>query len=98
MNDDEKAKFKEMLEDLIGTRGAYILNTKMDILGKVPTTELAATIKSLTTGIHAVIFDGSIDKDLVAVAEKSRIQYLVAMETKVNPATTRVNLLTVDDF
>lgn len=96
INAEEKDKFKSMLEDLIGTRGAYILDGKLNILGKVPVTELAATVKSLRSA-HAVIFDGSIEKDLVEVAEKSNVNFLIAMDAKVK-SSSRVNILTADDF
>jgi DNA primase len=95
---DEKAKFKTMLEDLIGTRGAYILDEKLNIMGKVPITELATTIKSLNTGIYAVIFDGMIEKPLVEVAESARIKFVIAMKTKVDDASARVKILTETDL
>lgn len=94
----DKATFKRLLEDLVGTNGAYILNEKKEILGKVPITELISTMKSLGTGVYAIILDGTIDSDLTQIAEKSDIKTIVGMETKVKPNTTRINLLTVDDI
>src|SRR3989344_3376907 len=49
--------FKKMLEDLVGTRGAYIVDENANILGKVPTTELTTTMESLTGSIYAVVMD-----------------------------------------
>jgi DNA primase len=95
---EEKRKFKEMLEDLIGTRGAYILDEKLNILGKVPVTELVTTIKSLSSGVYALVFDGSIEKEITAVAEKSNVSYIVGMDSKVKPQETRVTLLTATDL
>ena len=92
----EKETFSSMLEDLIGTRGAYILDDKLNILGKVPITELQSTIKSLNTGIYAVVFDGVVDKDLVVVAERANVVYMVGMDTKVKSAS-RVQILTSDN-
>ena len=43
-------KLEKMLDDLIGTRGAYILDNNSNILGKVPTSELTTTIKDLNNG------------------------------------------------
>ncbi len=91
---DEKTKFKSMLEDLIGTRGAYILDKELSILGKVPVSELLTTIKSLNSRIYAVIFDGIIDKSLVDTAEKINVSHMVAMDSKVKPAETKVTILT----
>ncbi len=96
---EEKAKFRSMLEDLIGTRGAYILDDKLNILGKVPITELSSTIRSLSSGsVYAVIFDGVIDKSLVEVAERGRINCLVGMDNKLKAGETRINLLTANDL
>ncbi|MFT4260888.1 MAG: DNA primase DnaG [Candidatus Woesearchaeota archaeon] len=91
----EKAKFKEMAEDLIGTRGAYILDAKLNILGKVPVTELQSTIKSLGSGMYAVIVDGEADKDLVSSAERVNINYLVSMESKVK-SSDKLKIYTID--
>ncbi len=95
---DEKKRFKEMLEDLVGTRGAYILDDKMNILGKVPFSELATTVKSLSSGIYAIVFDGVIDKNLVLIAERVSVKHLVAMETKVKNNQTRINIITINDL
>ena len=95
---DQKKIFKGMLEDLIGTKGAYFLDAKMKKLGKVPITELAATIKSLSTGVHALVLDGAIDKSLVQVAERASVKFLVGMDTKVKQSETRIKILTINDL
>lgn len=89
----QKDAFKQMLEDLIGTRGAYILDQKLNILGKVPTIELASTLRSLKS-VFAVIFDGTITNDIINIAERTNIQYIVAMNSKVRPGTSKVEILT----
>jgi len=95
---EQKEKFKSMLEDLIGTRGTYILDEKLNILGKVPVTELGSTIRSLSTGIYAIAFDGIIDKELVSEAEHSSVRFMVAMDSKVDDSETRINILTSKDL
>ncbi len=81
-SEKEKKTFNEMLEDLIGTRGAYILDKELNILGKVPGTELESTIKSLRTGMYAIVFDGEVTKQLASVAENAGIKFLVGMTSK----------------
>ena len=98
LNPEEKKVFNNMLENLIGTRGAHILDQKLNIMGKVPMSELQSTIKSLSSGVYAVVFDGVIDRDLVKTAERSNIRYLVAMDTKVKPNETRVTIVTSNDL
>ena len=80
ISDDEKAAYGKMLENLVGTRGAFLLDNKMNVLGKVPTSELATTIRSLKQGIHAIVFDGVADENLVRVAEQANIKHIVAMD------------------
>jgi DNA primase len=94
LRDDERKRLGEMLEGLIGTRGAYVLDEKMNVLGKVPFTELNSTLKSLNTGVYAVVFDGVVDSQLVDVAERSAIKHIIAMDTKVDPAESRLNIVT----
>lgn len=92
---EEKETFNKMLEDLIGSRGAYILDKKLTILGKIPVSELENTIKSLSNTIYAVVFDGNVEKSLLDISEKSNVNYLVAMSSKIK-ATGRTLILTPD--
>ena len=95
-SEEEKAKLKTMIGDLVGTRGANILDDKLNVLGKVPVSELQSTIKSLGSGIYAVVFDGTIDKDLVSVAERANISFVVGMDS--NFKSNRIKTMTVNDF
>ena len=92
---EEKGKFKSTLDDLFGTRGACIFDDKLNILGKVPLSELPSTIKSLNGGVYALVLDGTIDLDLVKTAERFNITHLVGTNSKVKE-NQRVNILTDD--
>lgn len=98
MGNEEKSKFRSMLEDLIGTRGAYLLDEKLTIMGKVPVTELASTVKSLGTGVYAVIFDGIIDRGFVEVAEQAGIRFVIGMDSKMRGVPSRVSVLTIEEL
>ena len=98
LSPEKKKSFKKLLNDLVGTRGASILNESLEILGKVPVSELSATIKSLGSGIHAVIFDGIIDSTIAYASDRARVKYLIAMGSKINPSETRVGILVSEDF
>ncbi len=94
LSTEEAGKFKAMLDDLVGTRGGYILDNSLNILGKVPTSELLSTIKSLNTGMYAVVFDGMIDKMFAKTAERANILHIVGMSSQVRPGETTVNVMT----
>jgi DNA primase len=90
---DEKKKFGEILEGLVGTRGACLIDEKMKIMGKVPYSELVNTLASLKSGVYCIVFDGVADKKVVEAAEKSRVQHMIAMDSNVKDARS-VNVVT----
>jgi DNA primase len=96
--DVEKQSFSKMLEDLIGTRGAYILDQKLSILGKVPVTELTTTVKSLSSGIYAIVLDGNVDRELATTAEKASVKFVVGMNTEVKADEIGISILTSSDL
>ena len=99
LDTETKAHFKEMLESLIGTRGTYILDNKLNVLGKVPTTEIISTLKNLTSGIHAILMDGEITKDIATSAERSKVQYIVGkINPKLNTKPFRLQILQQKDL
>lgn len=95
---EEKKIFRGILENLIGTRGAEILDKDLKVLGKVPMSELASTLKGAGEGAHAVIFDGSVDAEIVKSSSSTNVQYLIGMESKVKPNETRATILTASDL
>lgn len=88
----EMKKFKELLDDLVGTRGAYLLDSKLGTLGKIPSSELFSTIRDMSN-IYAVVLDGFIDRSLTSAAEKVGIQFIIATHSKVKPSETKVALV-----
>ncbi len=94
----QKDKFKSLLDDLIGTKGAYILDSKYNILGKVPAKELSATIPGLGRMTYAVILDGSVTKEIFEVAEKAKVNYIIGTKSYIKETRTRVKILTTKDL
>ena len=64
----------------------------------MPLTELGSTVKSLNSGIHSIILDGSVDKELAEVAEKAKVKFVVGMDSKVKPEEAKVTILTSNDL
>ena len=85
---------KSTMEDLFGTRGACIFDQNLNVLGKVPLSELGTTIKSLNGGIYALALDGIVDIDLVRLAEKLGVVHVVGTSSKVSQS--RINITTED--
>ncbi len=94
---EQKTNFKRMLDDLIGTRGAYVLDQNMTILGKVPITELASTIRNLNS-IFAIVFDGELNPEIIQTAERANIKLLICRDSEIDINNANINILTNSDF
>ncbi len=94
LSTDEIKTLKSTMEDLFGTRGACIFDQNMNVLGKVPLSELGTTIRSLNGGIYALALDGTVNIDLVRLAEKLGVVHVVGTSSKVSQS--RINILTED--
>jgi len=97
VSNDEKEKLGKMMEDLIGTKAAYLINKNMTILGKVPTSELIPTLKNVN-GVYALVVDGELTKELVNEAEKTKVKCVIGMESQVKDKESRIQVLTVDEL
>ena len=97
LSPNEKSIFREISGTLIGTRGAYLFDEKLNVLGKVPLAELQSTLKSLNN-IYAIVLDGSIDMDLIRAAEMANVKCVVAMDSKVKPEETRLAVATLNEL
>ncbi len=93
----EKSIFREISGALIGTRGAYLFDEKLNVLGKVPLAELQPMLKSLNN-VYAIVMDGSIDLDLVRAAEMANVKCVVAMDSKIKPEQTRLAVATLSEL
>ena len=67
--------FKTMMENLVGTRAAYLLNESDEPLAKVPVREVFNAMKELPTG--AVLVDGEVDQKLVNFAANRGVKWVV---------------------
>lgn len=76
---EQRDLFKSALEDIVGTRAACIFNEQGELLGKVPVSELANTIRTMEKPF-AVVFDGRVDADLEAVARRAGVKFLICMQ------------------
>ena len=97
MSTQEKEIFKTLSEELIGSRAAYLLDDGLKMLGKVPVSELALSLKGLTN-VSAVIFDGIADYDIVRAAEASGVKRIIAMDSRVKNNETHIAIGTISEL
>jgi len=79
LDPEKKKRFKEIITELTGTRAAYMLNDKMEIIGKVPVKEVYNTLKELKADV--VAFDGNIDQRIINYAASKGVKYIIGMDS-----------------
>ncbi len=94
LSKEEKDTLKEKMEDLIGSKAAYILDKNLEILGKLPISELDSTLQGIKDEIYAIVLDGAVDKDLANTIDKVGVNLIVALDkdknAKVNKGTVKI--------
>ena len=95
LSDSEKSDIKKIADELVGTKGAYLLDNGLEILGKVPVSELASTLKDMDK-VYTVVMDGSADRALIDVAERKKVKHLVAKNVRVR--SEKVDLLSASSL
>jgi len=91
----ELEEFAKMLDDLIGTHAAALLDDKMTVLGKVPMPELATTLGSLEGMVYAVVVDGAIDKDIANATDHAKARFIIGRDTKIKQNETRTAIVVI---
>ena len=83
-------QIKQMSEDLLGTRGAYVLDANLNILGKIPIKELTEALENMPEGVFAIVMDGTADQKLTAVADEKGIKFVIAKDIDAKSRSVRL--------
>jgi DNA primase len=73
----EVSRYRDILKTLSGTLKAMLLNTKGEVVKEMAVRQLADTLKTPPSNIHAVVFDGIISQRLLDIAAETKIKFLV---------------------
>jgi len=74
---DKLSKFRETLENLIGTRAACFLDENLEIIGRVPVKEMFSAMRELDSKV--IVLDGDVDQKLVNQCASNGIKYVIGM-------------------
>ncbi len=96
LSEEEKKQYKQLLEDLIGTKAAYVLGKNLEILGKVPVSELKASLEGISD-VHALVLDERVTSDLAQYAARRGVKFMVGM-SKENGEPRGMRVLTVKEL
>jgi len=90
-------KIIHIIEYLKGTLEAVLLNDKLEILARVPVSELAEKLPDVKD-VSTVVFDGIITQRLVDLAEDKGVKYLIGDKiSELNRRPIKPRLLTFED-
>ncbi len=90
-----KEKVTPLINDIIGTRGAFLVNDKFEILGRIPYKGVEDAILNLEN-IHMLILDGLVTEEIAKAAEESEIKYVIG--SRILGSSASVKLLSYDDI
>ncbi len=90
-----KEKVTPLVNDIIGTRGAFLVNNKFEILGRIPYKGVEDAILNLEN-IYMLVLDGLVTDEISKAAEESDIKYVIG--SKILASSSSVKLLSYDDI
>jgi len=96
MSDSEHEVFSATMDELLGSKGAALLDDSSNVLGKVPIPELASTLQSLKGSVYAIVVDGVIDDALAQHCDDAKVIFAVGME--VSAKKSRVTVISSDQL
>ena len=94
----QREKFIKLMDELKGSKEAYLLDDKSNVLGKVPTKEIGSTMQDLGRSANTILIDGSLTKDILESAENARIKYLIGTKSYLKDVRSRVKVLMRKDL
>ena len=97
LDENTKKGLSQMMEELVGSRAAYIVDRNGNILTKVPVAELGAMLHEYR-GVDYLLVDSKITQPLADIALQSRVKYLIGMDTSVDIKGGNVKILTGRDL
>jgi len=92
-----KKKIETTLDKMIGTRAAYVFDESMKLQAKIPLNQFTKDNKRLDNA-KIVVLDGTINNEIVRIAEIHNISFLIANKTEKDYKTKFVKIYTKKDL
>ncbi len=96
IGDEKKKVLHSLLEDLTGTRAAYLLDNNGQILSKVPISEISEMIDNYP--VSTIVMDGKVNQNLVDLALQKKISCIVATDYKESVHAGSIKIIVRNDF
>jgi DNA primase len=89
--------FKHMLEEINGTRSAFLVGKDLKVISKVPLNQLQATLMNFPN-TYSLVFDGLINQAIVDLALSRKVKYLVGNRFKEKVKASGIRVLSADQL
>lgn len=94
--DDDTSKFlTRLLEDLVGTRAAYLVDKNQEIITKIPLSELSEVVNDFNN-VFALVVDSKINQILIDLAKKRGIEVVAGTCLKERIDADRIKVFTIE--
>ncbi len=98
LDSTHKETFRRMIDEIVGTRAAYLLDNQLQILGRVPIAELQRSLEGVE-GLDSLIIDGVLTSRLLEMLKGKQVKYVVGMrKINVGAVPSGVALVTPQDL
>ncbi|MFT4326954.1 MAG: hypothetical protein ACMXYK_05620, partial [Candidatus Woesearchaeota archaeon] len=82
ITDTERDFYRSSIEELLGTKGASLMDETANVLGKVPIKELESTLASLKGSVYAVALDGKVTDTIAKACDDARVKFVIGMDVE----------------
>lgn len=90
-----KAKALPFVNEIVGTRGAFLVNEKFEIIGKIPYKEVEGSILNIEN-IYLIVLDGAITDEIAKSADESEVKYVIG--SRVSGTAQSAKLASYEDL
>jgi DNA primase len=97
LDDDSMKFFNNLLEELVGTRAAYLVDKNNQIVSKLPLSQLSEVIGDFPN-IYAIVIDGKINQTIVDLAKKRGITVVAGMGFKERVEEGTIRLVVMENM
>jgi DNA primase len=71
-----KSRVLPLVNEIVGTRGAFLVNDKFEIMGRIPYKEVEGSILNIEN-IYLIVLDGAVTDEIAKAAEESEVKYVI---------------------
>ena len=85
---------KEMMKEIEGTRAAVLLDTNLEVIRKIQSSDIGFALRKSRVRVYAVVLDGLATNTIIKTAEHAGCKYFIAKNFAVSEET-QINLISL---